>query len=187
MSTAKNSSHIKLNLIPKNNFESSQTGKIITWILGSFRLLVIIVEVVVISGFAARFMLDVRHSQLNEQIKRKLAVIQEYQQFEQDFRRIQKKQELFQTANSQEFKFSPIVSKIVAGIPPEVKLNSVKVDNNQIEIAGSSLKEDAIMQFLVNLQSNPEFDNLAINSLRSDQNSIFVDFDIKSTELTQTK
>ena len=171
---------LKVNLLPKSNFEESFLGKIISWMLGTFRLIVILVELVVIGGFAARFYLDMRHSSLNDQIKQKLAIIQEYQEFESKFRRIQTKQEIYTDATSDQYTFSPTIQMVVKNLPSDIKLSSIQKNGGIYEIRGAAASEQSIAQFLVNLKQEQNLSNLTIVSLESVDNSALIGFTFKN-------
>lgn len=180
MSANNSIKRLKVNLIPKSNFESTDTGKVVGWLLGTFRLIVIFVEIIVVSGFAARFYLDLRHGNLNDQIKRKISVLEDYQGFERDFKRVQKKQELYTNATSPQTQFSPIIAKIVNNLPPEIKLISISKEGNNIKLSGAAIQEQDILQFLVNLQQEPELKDLTITSIISPENSPYIEFTLEN-------
>jgi len=47
-----------INLLPKDSFAETTLGRVITWFLGTFRIMVIAVELVVVAAFLSRFWLD---------------------------------------------------------------------------------------------------------------------------------
>ena len=58
----------EINLLPQEEFEGSVIGRILKWGLSTFRIIVIIVEMVVMAAFLSRFWLDAKNSDLNEDI-----------------------------------------------------------------------------------------------------------------------
>ena len=70
MAARKKSSRI--NLLPQEEFAASTLGRILAWILSTFRILVIMTELIVILAFLSRFWLDARTTDLNEEIKQYL-------------------------------------------------------------------------------------------------------------------
>src|SRR3989344_780469 len=105
----KSKEQIKINLIPQDEFESSTFGRVLKWALSTFRIMVIVTELLVMSAFLSRFWLDARNSDLNEEIEIKKAQIGAYQDVEDSFRKYQAKlvlaKSLYSTgATSQVFK-----------------------------------------------------------------------------------
>src|SRR5512144_1767398 len=84
-----------INLLPQEEFENSVLGRILRWATGSFRVIVIITEMVVMGAFLSRFWLDAQNSDLNDSIQIKSAQISAQKDFENQFRQIQKKLDIY--------------------------------------------------------------------------------------------
>ena len=63
---AKNKS---INLLPQEEFDASIFGRTLKWAMGTFRIIVIITEMVVMGAFLSRFWLDAQNSDLDNSIK----------------------------------------------------------------------------------------------------------------------
>src|SRR3989344_5652085 len=84
-----------INLLPQEEFTASTLGRILTWLLSSFRIIVIVSEMVVMGAFVSRFWLDAKNADLSDDIEQKQAVVTSFSDFEQQFRSIQKKLLIF--------------------------------------------------------------------------------------------
>src|SRR3990167_1085348 len=84
-----------INLLPQEEFESSTFGRVLKWLLSSFRIMVIITELVVMTAFLSRFWLDAKTTDLNDSIKQKQAVIESQNNFEKEFRKTQNRLVIF--------------------------------------------------------------------------------------------
>src|SRR3989338_7415536 len=113
-----------VNLLPQNEFESSVVGRILKWILTTFRVIVITVELVVILGFLSRFWLDLRNSDLTDEIKQKEALVESYFGFEKEFKRTQKKIEIFSLASDEKNDTLPLLTSSVRRLPIDIQLLS---------------------------------------------------------------
>jgi hypothetical protein len=80
-----------INLLPQEEFESSIIGRILRWAMGTFRIIVIITEIIVMGAFLSRFWLDAQNSTLSDGIKIKSSQIQSLADIEKEFRNIQSK------------------------------------------------------------------------------------------------
>ena len=76
----------QINLLPQEEFAASTLGRVLNWLLTTFRYIVIVTEIVVMTAFLSRFWLDAKSTDLNELIKQKQAVIAASADFEKEFR-----------------------------------------------------------------------------------------------------
>ena len=85
----------RINLLPQEEFEASVLGRILRWAMGTFRIIVIITEMIVMGAFLSRFWLDAQNSDLNDQIKISSAQISSQASFEKKFRDVQTKLKIY--------------------------------------------------------------------------------------------
>ena len=81
---------VGINLLPKEEFAASTWGRILTWLLSTFRIIVIFTEVIVMAVFLSRFWLDAKANDLNELLRKNQAILKTTTEFENEFRDIQK-------------------------------------------------------------------------------------------------
>lgn len=170
-----------INLLPQKEFESSILGRILRWATGSFRILVIITEMVVMAAFLSRFWLDAQNSDLNESIKIKSAQITTQKDTEDTFRGLQAKLDIFKNiaASNQS---SNRVEIIASKVPTDVTLSSISVAEDSSQIKGVSQSEFAIAQFISNLKAEKSFKSVELNNIGAAQNnSALTDFSLKIT------
>jgi Tfp pilus assembly protein PilN len=144
----------QINLLPQEQFAASTTGRVLTWALSTFRIIVIITELVVILAFLSRFFLDAEHADLTEQIEQKQAVIAGSSEFEKTFRQVQQRLKIFSQLTEQDKQTSSVLSKLAISIPPDVYLDSVNLNDNSLSLVGLSPNERSIQEFVVNLEAN---------------------------------
>jgi Tfp pilus assembly protein PilN len=179
MPTAKK--EIKVNLLPQREFEKSTIGRILRWALSSFRLIVILTEMLVMAAFLSRFWLDAKNSDLNASIAQKKAVILSYATTEKSFRAVQKKLNTIA-------KITPItptssyLQTISSYLPPDIELRSVSENENNFQIVGASGSEQSIAQFIANLESAKIFKSVSLGGIDSDKdNQAMTIFTIKAS------
>lgn len=166
MPTAKKEKTI--NLLPQNAFEASTVGRVLTWALSTFRIIVIITEMAVMGAFLSRFWLDAKNSDLNETIKEKTAIVSSTSDFEKEFRLLQKKIEVFaKTADQNQ---APELFKTVASyLPAGVILTNLSLDGEGLQIKGTAVSEQFLAQFMTNLESANKFKEVTLSQIASSQ------------------
>jgi Tfp pilus assembly protein PilN len=170
----------KINLLPQKEFERSTLGRILKWAVSSFRIIVIITEMIVMGAFLSRFWLDANNSDLNDAITQKKVVIASYAETESKFRTFQKQIDIFNKIASSAQK-SVYLNLITSLAPTDVILNSVSDNDNSIQIIGYSGNEQSISQFIKNLSSNNKFKDVSLNKIDpSEDNPSAIVFTIKA-------
>lgn len=159
-----------INLLPQEEFDASIVGRVLKWAMGTFRIIVIITEMIVMGAFLSRFWLDAKNSDLNSAIKIKSAEITAQSDFEKQFRSVQAKLDIFKQL-SQAPKASDKVVKIASKIPAEVTLTSVSILQSSAQVKGTSLSEIGIAQFVSNLKTEKSFKKIELGQINSSEDN----------------
>lgn len=167
-----------INLLPKSDFEKSTTGRVINWLLSTFRYLVIAVELIVIIGFITRFWLDMLHANLDDQIKEHTQVINSYQEFEQRFRLTKTKLQMVSELTAQP-KLTSLITDINNRLPEDLALTKIEKNPEKFSIEGVSLQEQSIAQLIANLNELDQLKNIKLTRLNSEPDSIFINFTLE--------
>lgn len=153
-----------INLLPQEEFDASMMGRLLKWATGTFRIIVIVTEMIVMGAFLSRFWLDAQNSDLTESIGIASAQIQAQSELEKNFRQAQKKLSIFKTLGtntSSTSRFSEIATKV----PQDIFLSGVSITDDSAQIRGTSTSELAIAQFISNLQADKTFKEVKLGSL----------------------
>lgn len=159
----------KINLLPQEEFAASTLGRILAWLLSTFRILVIITELIVILAFLSRFWLDARTTDLNEEIKQKQAIVTASSDFERELRSAQKKLDAYSQITSQGKKATILINTISSYLPPEIFLSSVSQIGKEVQVKGQSFTERAIAQFMANLETSEIFSNISLSQVDTNE------------------
>lgn len=171
----------KINLLPQEGFASTTSGRILLWILSSFRVIVIVTELIVMSAFLSRFVLDAKNTDLNEEIQEKSSIINAQAGFEQDFKEAQQKINIFSSLTTREGVVSETLEAVVEGLPPDVFLDQLTLGDDGAVIVGTSPSERSIQQFIVNLDAKDTLGAVEVNKIESDNtNESFLKFTIQA-------
>lgn len=158
----------KINLLPESGLEGTTFGRVLAWILSTFRIIVIVTEIIVMIAFLSRFWLDAKNTDLSDQIEEKQAILSSSANFEKEFKATQRKLEIFSQVTANEKVTTSSLSTIVSLLPVDLFLNSVTFNDNSVSIEGKSPNEKSIQQLIVNLNSTGEFEKINLTDLKSD-------------------
>lgn len=158
-----------INLLPQEEFDASTLGRVLRWAMGTFRIIVIITEMVVMGAFLSRFWLDAQNSDLNEEITIKSAQISAQSDFEKQFRSTQNKLNIFKSLASNPPP-SGKIDIIASRIPTNITLTGISVDDASAQLKGTAASELGLAQLLSNLQAEKSLKSVDIGSLSNSEN-----------------
>lgn len=171
-----------INLLPQEEFAASTIGRILTWLMSTFRYIVIAVEMVVMLAFLSRFWLDAQNVDLNDLIKQKVAVLTASAKFEKDFKDTQKRLKIFSNILAVKNAPSLLLSTVVSYLPSDVSLVSFTGNVEEYQIKATSSSEGSVAQLIVNLEKSGSFDKVMVSNLDlSEQENGLITFNLSLT------
>lgn len=173
-----------INLLPQDDFQASTFGRVLKWALSSFRVMVIVTELVVMSAFLSRFWLDARNSDLNEQLDINKAQVLAYRDVEQEFRTYQKKLSIAKNLYS-DSKNSDVLTQIMSIMPEDLVLSSIQKNQEGIQIKAIAFSERSVAQFLVNLGSLKSLSDVNLSQVASSVDNNFATTFTINAKVTQ--
>jgi len=164
----------QINLVPEEGLSSTTSGRILIWILSTFRIILITTELIVIGAFISRFWLDAKNTDLSEEMKEAKDVISSLSSFESEFKDIQNRLVIFDSYKENKGKINSNLKTIISYKPQGINFQSINVGFDKITIAAVSVSEIEIEQYYVNLKASGKFEsvNLENISLTKDNSSI---------------
>ncbi len=175
------SSRRKINLLPKNTFEYSSTGKLVAWAVSVGRWIVVFTELVVICAFLSRFYFDTQLANLFDDIKQKKAIVTSTAAFEENFRQIQDKIKIVKTLMAGEVKGSAIFSDVNNFLPLDVSLTSAGIEGKDLQLSGYSLSAGSLKRFWLELAKYPKIAEVTIKNVSSRKEGLpGIDFQISA-------
>lgn len=156
---------IEINLLPEKGFSSTTSGRILAWLLSSFRIIVIVTEVIVMVAFLSRFWLDAQNTDLNDEMKTKQAVLQASQDFEKDFKETQLRIKVFSELYSGKNIYSTSLNTLTPLLPSDVFLTTISFNGNMLQLKGLTASERSVQQLYVNIEENTIFENTQLDSI----------------------
>lgn len=158
----------QINLLPQEEFEASTLGRILHWAMGSFRIIVIVTEMIVMGAFLSRFWLDAKNSDLSGAIKVASSQIQVQEEFEQRFRSLQTKLDTF-TQITKSAKASNNAAAISEKVPQGIIITSLVVRESTSEIIGNADSETNIAQLISNLKADSTIKKVELGDLSTSE------------------
>jgi Tfp pilus assembly protein PilN len=170
-----------VNLLPQEEFDASIVGRVLKWAMGTFRIIVIVTEMIVMGAFLSRFWLDARNSDLNELIDIKSAQVMAQSDFEQEFRSIQARLKIFDDMDKNR-KASETLTKITSKTPSDISLSTVSFQDELAQVKGVATSELSIAQFVANLSADDFFKEVSLGQVsQSEDNPSLTIFTISIT------
>jgi len=165
-----------INLLPQEEFAASTKGRILAWLLSTFKTIVIITEMIIMGAFLSRFWLDAKSADLNEEIQQKQAVIAASKDFEDEFKNTQTKLSIISGLSKKEESSQEILAQITSRLPQNIYLNSFSYSESKVKIRGISPSELAIAQLITNLGEIENFEEITLSQLDTseDQSSLLI-------------
>lgn len=169
-----------INLIPQNEFETSNFGRILKWALSTFRVIVIITELIVMSAFLSRFWLDAKNSDLTDELNTTKRQVEAFSDIENEFRILQKKVNIAKVIYNQK-ETNKIISNLLKYLPENVFLSTLSINDNHIAIKAFSTTEQSIAQLMTNLENYKEIDEIILSQISTDtSNANLINFNISA-------
>lgn len=153
-----------INLLPQEEFGASSLGRVLKWAMGTFRIIVIVTEMIVMGAFLSRFWLDAQNSDLNDQIKIKSSQISAQSKFEKNFRGVQQKLSIFKELDLLG-KSSAKLDELTSSIPGDVTLTGINFSSNLSQIKGVANSELGLAQFIANLKAKKTIKTVELGQL----------------------
>jgi len=153
-----------INLLPQEEFDASIVGRVLKWTMQTFRVMVIVTEMIVMAAFLSRFWLDAKNSDLNEEIDVKSAQIKAQADFEKEFRDLQTRLKIFAEMEKNR-KASDALVRVASKIPVGINLSSVAFQESEAQVKGVAGSEISIAQFISNLAADESFGDVSLGQV----------------------
>jgi hypothetical protein len=158
-----------INLVKTNKNEL--VNNIVNWALTIGRTLIIVVEIIALSAFIYRFILDNQLRDINTKIKQEQAILAIERQKETTFRNLQDRLLLTKSIIDQGAKTTKTVKNIISLAPQGINFNNLTYANNQITIQLSSASVFPISIFINSLKTYPLTDYISIDMIENQTQS----------------
>lgn len=151
-----------INLLPRDSFESSQMGIVLSWLLSFGKWAVIITQLIVMGAFLWRFSLDRELTDLKKSIAKNVAVIKSYEQIERDFVLTQKRLATAKTVIAQQKAITEELSTLASVTPLDVWYEKLTITPTSTTLAAYSRSLPGFSQFLSAIQRDTRYSSVSV-------------------------
>lgn len=168
-----------INLLPRDSFKFSTTGKALKWATTVGRVLVVLTEFVVLLAFASRFYFDKKLDDLGEVLIQKEAQIAAYGGVEAEMRKVLAKQLPVETLQKGGLGFVSKIDSLTQILPAGTVLDSLSLDKSGLAITGKAQSEYGFAQFVSGVKKMPGVVMVNLKDTSFDQTMGGVKFSIQ--------
>jgi hypothetical protein len=166
---------VKINLLTKDPFSTSEIGKLLNWALSTGRYIVVFTEMIVILTFMSRFTLDRQLTDLNEKIYEKQAVLDSYGEFETKVRQIQKQaQSILKVYNTDGPNHT--LAYVETMIPADIALNQLDIKPTKLTLIGVAYSTNTLSNLVNKFKNDPKFTDVILEKINSSEDDVGINF-----------
>lgn len=166
-----NNSYLDINLVKKN---LSFTDKFLGWALSAGRAIIILTEIIALSAFAYRFILDRQIIDLHAKIKQQQAIIAFSKANEDKYRNLQERLTIadrFSKLGQQEV---TILKDVLDIIPTTGFLNNIIASDSNIKISAGFSQISELGSFVDSLKKYPSISSVNIDKIENISSSSII-------------
>lgn len=168
-----------INLLPKDSFEFSVTGKTLKWVTTVGRVLVVLTEFVVLLSFASRFYFDKKLSDLGDILEQKQIQIEAYADVESEMRKILAKQQPIELSQKNSLSFETKINNLTQILPLGTVLENLSLSDKGLVIGGKASSEFGFAQFISGIKKMPGVVTVNLKDTSYDQKTNGMKFSIQ--------
>jgi len=155
-----------INLLPRDTFEASSIGVVLSWVLAFGKWTVILTQLVVMGAFLWRFGLDRQLTDYKKQIAKNVAIVKSYDKVERDFLIAQKRVNKIKEVVEQQERVATLFNKFIQVTPQDVWYDKLGITPEGVGIVGYSKSLLGFSQLLATLQKDETFKTVSIGKIQ---------------------
>lgn len=139
----------------------------IKWALTIGRGLVIAVEIVALSTFLYRFVLDRQIIDTREKIQQQQAIVEYLKVREEEYRNVQERILLTKDVSPQAPEKTKILGDITSFTPPDMTINSFSISEDSLRITVDVLSISSLTQFVNSLKTYKIIETISVDRIEN--------------------
>jgi len=168
----------QIEFLPQEDWERSTLGKLLKWALNTGRYVIVFTELIVILALLSRFKLDRDLTDLNEEIAQYQAMIDASGEFENQFRFLQERVNQINTLEQERDTLNQVLFELSGITPINVSLDLLNVTSDKVSLRAQALETSGIQTLIANLENHPNFNQIRLSELNSEDKSQLVNFSL---------
>lgn len=170
-----------INLLPRDAFESSSLGVVLTWALQFGKWAVIITQLLVMIAFLWRFGLDRKLTDMRKQAAQEVAVIESYKQIEDEFVNVQTRVVAASKVLANEELISDSWTMMEQYTPADVWYEQLSFNPSHIAIRAYASSLNGFSRLISKLQADPNITSINVSSIEDAKGEAAIKFAINLT------
>lgn len=171
---------IKINLLVREDFDKTFLGQSLHWALSYGRYIIIFTQIVVLSVFFSRFILDREHIDLKEAIQQKQALITSIADVETEIRTIQDRLKKIKDIDTSQAVPLHVVNFIQSVTPLDIYYSQFSLTSGSLHLKGISRNLGSLSDLLYQLKRSGRFIEITLDDITRNSDSS-VEFSIIAT------
>lgn len=167
-----------LNLLQPSEKPTSTWDRIYVWVFTVGRYLIIVVELIVLVAFVARFALDRRNNDLTDEITVKMEMLDAQKETEQELRRVQSTLDNLSRMLDEQEKLSPQLETVLKEIPSSLTIETFALSQRAINLSGIAPTYEDLKEFEETLRKNEDYENVNLTLTKGGNETADVNFEI---------
>lgn len=169
----------KINLLIQKGVQTKLYIKLLRWLLSSGRFIVVIVELVVITAFVARYKLDADLANLQEKIQEQVPYLKSLEKDEKAVRLVQFQLSSIRQARADNPRYDLLITKISSLTPQNIRLSSIVLDHTKeapaikISLSGQTSSNLGLSAYVKALKKDPNFTEVALANVAFEEITTF--------------
>ena len=176
-----------VNFIPEQTQQNTHLGnQFFRWVTNSGKIIIIVVDILIVVVFLARFKLDKDMSSLEKKTQEKALIVNTTSDIEAKHREVLPKLKLLETIMSQQIDWKSRLTKLQDEIPENVLITNMEFDNNNLSLTAEVKTAQDFGLFMNQLISDISVKSLVINTSELKPEDAIYEFSL-SMELADSK
>lgn len=174
---AKNSASINL----LKNDKNQTVSQVVNWALGIGKVLIIVVELIALSAFLYRFVLDNQIRDIQTKIKQEQAIVLSQKKNEETYKNLQERLSVISMVSDESKKITKTYKDILSFAPLGMNFTNVSLSDTGFRIEANVSSVYPLAVFINSLKKYPQIDTISIDKIENKTASSFITVSISVT------
>lgn len=170
---------VSINLVKSD--KNQTLNQVINWALGAGRVLIIVVELIAISAFLYRFILDSQIRDINDKIQQEQAIVSQQKKNEDLYTNLQARLALASAFSGEAAKNIKIFKDIINFAPVGLTFTNLTFVQDSIRIEVSVNSVYPLSSFVNSLKTYPKIDTVSIDKIENKTENAVINVSISVT------
>ncbi len=157
---------LKINLLPKEEFDETLAGQFLKWALTYGRYIIILTQIVVLGVFFLRFKLDREHVDLKESIQQKQALLSSVKEVEDEVRIIQDRLFQIKTIESKQYVVANVLTFLQDITPTDISYKDIAISEDKFSLIGNGKNLRNLSSLLLYLKQSNRFKEITLDDIQ---------------------